>query len=124
MKTLTRACRGATLIKRVLFVLLGSILLANFAMALPPRQHLARGTIAAIGPDEIVLAPTSAAKDAPTVFAIKQGRTRLRENGRKVPLEALKIGSLVRVYYRKEMGVWTATEVTWSPASPQDPRNR
>ena len=99
--------------KRTLVVLLSSILLANFAMALPPRQHLARGAIAAVGPDEIVLAVMTAVKDAPTAFVIKRGRTRLRENGRKAPLENLKVGQRVRVYYRKEMGAWTATEVSW-----------
>ena len=96
-----------------------SLLLLNVARALPPRQHLAQGTVAAIDRGEIVLAATPAGKDTPTVFAIKENRTRWRENGKKAPLDHLKVGQLVRVYYRKEMGTWVATEVSWTlPASP------
>lgn len=102
--------------KRTFFLVLGLLFFASVASALPPRQHLAKGTVAAIGPDAIVLTvETTAAKDAPTSFAIKPGRTRLREDGRKVMLERPKVGQPVRVYYRKEMGVWVATEVSWKP---------
>jgi hypothetical protein len=103
--------------KRAFFVLIGLLFFTNIASALPPRQHLAKGTVAAIGPDAIVLTvEPAAAKDAPTTFAIKAGRTRLREDGRKAEMERLKVGQPVRVYYRKEMGVWVATEVSWKLA--------
>ncbi len=108
--------------KRILFFLVGSLFLTNLASALPPRQHLAKGTVAAIGPDAIVLAvPATAPTDAPTTFAIKAGRTRLREDGKKATLENLKVGQPVRVYYRKEMGVWVATEISWKPDTRSEP---
>ena len=103
--------------KRTLFFLVGLLFFTNVASALPPRQHLAKGTVAAIGPDAIVLTmETAVTKDTPTSFAIKAGRTRVKEDGKKAALENLKVGQAVRVYYRKEMGVWVATEVSWKHA--------
>ena len=106
--------------KRAPILLVASLLLLDVASALPPIQHLAQGTVVAIDRGEIVLAATPAGKDTPTVFAIKEKRTRLRENGKKASVEHLKVGQLVRVYYRKEMGTWVATEVSWTlPTSPK-----
>lgn len=103
--------------KRTPLFLVGLLLLTNIASALPPRQHLAKGSVAAIGPDAIILdVAADAAKGAPTTFVIKAERTRLRENGKKVGAQRLKVGQPVRVYYRKEYGVWVATEVTWKHA--------
>ena len=103
--------------KRTPLFLAGLLLLTNFAWALPPRQHLAKGSVATIEPAAIVLnASADAAKDMPTTFVIKVARTRLREDGRKAAIESLKVGQSVRVYYRKEMGVWVATEVSWKHA--------
>lgn len=100
--------------KRTPLFLVGLLLFTNIASALPPRQHLAKGSVATIEPAAIVLnASADAAKDMPTTFAIKAERTRLRENGRKAAIESLKVGQPVRVYFRKELGVWLATEVTW-----------
>lgn len=106
-----------TTMKRTFFLFVGLLFFTNVANALPPRQHLAKGTVAAIGPDAIVLTvETSVTKDTPTSFAIKPGRTRVKEDGKKAALENLKVGQPVRVYYRKEMGVWVATEVSWKHA--------
>jgi hypothetical protein len=103
--------------KRTPLFLAGLLLLTNIASALPPRQHLARGSVAAIGPDAIALnAAADAAKDMPTTFVIKVARTRLREDGRNAAVESLKVGQPVHVYYRKEYGVWVATEVAWKHA--------
>ena len=104
--------------KRTLLFLVGSLLLAQVASALPPRQHLAQGTISAIDNAEIVLALTNVGHDTPAAFTIKAGRTRFRENGRKASLENLKVGQFVRLYYRIEMGTWVATEVSWKAAPP------
>lgn len=104
--------------KRTLLFLVGSLLLTHVASALPARQHLAKGTITAIDKTEIVLALTSAGKDTPTAFTIKEGRTRIRENGGKSSVEHLKVGQSVRLYYRMEMGTWVATEVSWKAAPP------
>lgn len=103
--------------KRTLLFLVGLLLCMNVANALPPRQHLAKGTVAGIGPDAIVLTVVaSGKKDAPTRFGIKAGRTRFRLNGRRVDLERPKIDQPVRVYYRLEMGAWVATEISWKRA--------
>lgn len=103
---------------RTTLLLFGLLYCANIAGALPPRQHLAKGTVAAIAPDFIALsAKTVTASDAPTSFAIKAGRTRFREDGKKAVSERPKVGQPVRVYYRKEMGVWVATEVSWNQAT-------
>lgn len=100
--------------KRTLFLFVGLLFFTNVSSALPPRQHLAKGTVAAIGSEAIVLTvDTAVSKDMPTSFAIKAGRTRLREDGKATALERIKVGQPVRVYYRKEMGVWVATEVSW-----------
>ena len=105
--------------KRTLLFLVGSmLLLTHVASALPPRQHLAQGTISAIDNAEIVLALTNVGHDTPAAFTIKAGRTRFRENGKKASLEALKVGQFVRLYYRIEMGTWVATEVSWKTAPP------
>lgn len=104
--------------ERVLLFLVGSLLIIPIASALLRRQHLAQGTIVAIDNTQVVLILTSAGKDTPAVFAIKTGRTRLRESGRNSSLENLKEGQRVRVYYRKEMGTWVATDVSWNAASP------
>lgn len=106
-----------TTMKLTLCFLAGLLFFTNIASALPPRQHLAKGTVSAIGPDAIVLTvDTAVSKDRPTSFAIKAGRTRLREDGKATALERIKVGQPVRVYYRKEMGVWVATEVSWKHA--------
>ena len=111
-------CLAKILMKRASLFLVGWLLLASVASALPPMQHLARGTVAAIGPDAIVLtAASDAAKDVPTTFVVKAGRTRLRQDGRKATFESLRVGQPVRIYYRKEIGVWIATEVSWKSAS-------
>lgn len=103
--------------KRTPLFLAGLLLLTNIASALPPRQRLAKGSVAAIGPDAIILDVTAdAAKGAPTTFVIKAERTRLRENGKKAVVGSLQVGQPVRVYYRKEYGVWVATEVKWKHA--------
>ena len=110
---------NSTTIKRTLLFLVGWLFLTSIASALPPRQHLAKGVVAAIGPDAIVLtAAAESSKDTPTTFVIKAGRTRLRENGKKAVVESLKVGQPVRVYYRRELGVWVATEVSWKAAPP------
>ena len=107
-----------TTMKRTLLFLVASLILTDVASALPPMQHLAQGSITTIDDAEIVLALTKVGKDTPAVFAIKLGRTRFRENGKKASLENLKAGQSVRIYYRKEMGMWVATEVAWKAAPP------
>ena len=105
--------------KRTILSFVGSLFLASLAHALPPTPHLAKGTVAAIATDTIVLAATAdSPKDKPATFAIQAGRTRLREDGKKkTTVETLKVGQPVRIYYRKEMGVWVATDVSWKRAS-------
>lgn len=110
--------------KRTLSLLLVFGILTNICFALPPRQHLARGTVVEIRGNEVVLALEKGAKDAPVVFAIKDGRTRWRENRRESSRASLQPGQTVRLYYRKEMGVWTATEISWTSVAPQDSRSR
>ena len=104
--------------RRTLLFLVASLILTDVANALPPMQHLAQGSITTIDNAEIVLALTNVGKDTPAVFAIKLSRTRFRENGKKASLENLKLGQSVRIYYRKEMGTWVATEVSWKTAPP------
>jgi hypothetical protein len=107
-------------LKRTLLFLVGSLILIPVAGALPPVQHFARGTISAIDNTKIVLALTNDGKDTPTTFTIKAGRTRFREDGKKASLETLKVGQSVWLYYRKEMGVWVATEVAWMASPPPE----
>lgn len=83
------------------------------AFALPPTQHLAKGTVAAVEHDKITLVLARPGKDEPASFTLQEGRTRFRQDGRKAALEQLPVGQNVRLYYKKEMGVWVATEVAW-----------
>lgn len=83
------------------------------SFALPPRQHLAKGTVAAIDREQITVVPSRPEKDEPTSFTIQEGRTPLRKDGRSAPAEQLSVGQSVRLYYKREMGAWVATEVAW-----------
>lgn len=95
------------------FLLVVLLLSSADAFALPPRQHLAKGTVATIAAEKIVVVPLRAEKDEPTSFAIQEGRTRFRKDGRKAAVEQLTVGQNVRLYYKKEMGVSVATEIAW-----------
>lgn len=100
---------------RVLLSLITGLLLATGANALPPRQHFIDGTLASIDREKIALGAPLGKMDAPTVFVFEEGRTRFRESGKKRSVEQLKVGEMIRIYYKRENGVWVATGVSWKP---------
>ncbi len=81
--------------------------------ALPSPSHQAEGTVVAIGREKISLAPAPSKENRPTSFAIQVGRTRFRKDGRVATAEQLPNGQSVRLYYKKELGAWVATEIMW-----------
>ena len=95
------------------FLIAVIMLTGTTASAMPRLQHLAKGTVAMIDADRMVLTPERADKDVPTSFAIKEGRTRFRKDGKKAPTERPAIGQAVRLYHTKELGESVATEVSW-----------
>ncbi len=105
------------------FLLLTLLLSSTHVLALPPRQHLAKGPVAALERDKITLALSRPDKDEPASFAIQEGRTRFRKDGEKATADQLSVGQSVRLCYKKEMGVWVATEVTWKSEEPAKNEN-
>lgn len=100
--------------KAALRFLLGVLLLSGAdVFALPSPPHQTEGAVAAIGREKITLAPAPLKKDNPTSFAIQAGRTRFRNDGRRAAAEQLPVGQGVRLYYKKELGEWVATEIMW-----------
>lgn len=91
---------------------------AATANAMPPTQHLAKGTVTLIDQEGIVLALENHGKDTPTHFAIKEGRTRFRMDRKSAGAERLVVGQAVRLYCKKERGDWIATEISWKTPPP------
>lgn len=96
------------LLTMVLFYLSAAIV-----FALPPIPHRVNGTVSAVDANQIEIAREHPGKDLPTVFVLKEGRTHFRKDGKKVTTERPAVGKVVTLYYRKEMGEWVATEVSW-----------
>jgi hypothetical protein len=44
---------------------------------------------------------------------VKAGRTRLRHDGKKAAMEELSVGQAVHLYYKKELGEFVVTELSW-----------
>jgi hypothetical protein len=103
--------------KKISLLILGLVLLALPAHALPRRQHLLHGKI--VGVD--------AAARTFTVETTTPGRfvalawddtTKLRDGKAPAPASALTPGRTVKLHYRADVGVNVARDITLQPATP------
>lgn len=98
----------------------GLFLFAGSLHAMPPLQHRVSGTIQSFDPQTRLLTIEPAKGNLPSSFLIKEGRTRLREGGRRVTLQQLPATGPVTVFYRTEIGLRVATEVSWRSESKKE----
>jgi hypothetical protein len=83
------------------------------ASAMPPRQHLITGVVQSFDPPTRTLTVAPSRADLPASVVVKEGRTRLREDGKAATLQQLPASGPVRIYYRTELGQRVATEISW-----------
>ena len=93
--------------------LLGAILffaMAANSLALPPRQHTARGVIRSIDyrTDTFTLAP---AEDGRSLVFFWHDSTQFTHRGSRVCSGGIRPGVSVKVYYRTEMGQLVLREI-------------
>jgi hypothetical protein len=93
------------------------------AVAYPPVQHRAEGTVQSFDLEKSILVLNATNKSDPTVFVVKAGRTRFRRDGKTAVPEQLTVGQTIQLYYRKELGKWVVTEILWKsvPTSKTQP---
>ncbi len=104
-------------ISHIFFVMVAVGVVA-IAEAMPAMQHLVKGTVQSVDEGKHILVLKSTEGDQPSVFVVQEGRTRLRQDGKQATLGQLLVGQAVQVYYKKELGEWVATEVSWKAATP------
>lgn len=87
--------------------------------AMPPLQHRVTGTVQRFDPQTRTLIIVPATSEQSSGFLIKEGRTRLRQDGRKATVEQLPADGPVKIYYKTELGQRVATEVSWRSENPK-----
>ena len=92
-----------------------TLAMASNSLALPPRQHGARGTVSRIDPTARTFAITPDRESPPRVFVWKDYTT-FRKDGERVAATDLRAGAEVKLYYRKEIGEFVPRSVTWKTA--------
>lgn len=108
MNSLLRDSRGI-----LRFVAFCSLFAVATLHAMPRLQHLVTGVVQSFDPltQTLTLAPSR--PDLPASVVIKDGRTRLREDGKVATLRQLPATGPIRIYYKTELGQRVATEVSW-----------
>lgn len=81
--------------------------------AMPRLQHLVTGVVQSFDPQTQTLTFAPSRPEQPASVVIKEGRTRLREDGKAATLQQLPATGPVRIYYKTELGQRVATEVSW-----------
>lgn len=95
-------------------LLLVGILTSGFeCQALPPRQHAVRGVVESVDHAKRTLVLVEPKAKTTRVF-VWTDSTRLRQDGKKAAVEALRVGMEVKGYYRKEVGQFVLRELRWS----------
>ncbi len=98
--------------------LLGIVaLFGSPAEGMPPRQHRANGIVESFNRETSMLVIAQGEKNLRTGFIIKGGRTRLRQDGKKVTADQVPVGHPVRLYYKRELGTFVVTEISWRSAA-------
>ncbi|MDO8539669.1 MAG: hypothetical protein Q7S40_04450 [Opitutaceae bacterium] len=89
------------------------------ALAMPQLQHRVDGIVQHFDPQTRILTVAPTKSELPSSFLIKEGRTRLRQDGIKATVEQLPATGPVRIYYKTELGQRVATEVSWRSEKPK-----
>lgn len=106
--------------KTLVYLLGVSIALAPLMLcAAPNPAHLTHGVAQSVDLEKRILVIVLI-DSGPSTFVVQVPRTRLREDGRSAMLSQLVVGRPVRVYYKREAGVFVATEIAWKrPPTPE-----
>jgi hypothetical protein len=105
--------------KRISLFLLGLLLVALPAHALPRRQHLLQGKIVGVDAAARTFTVESESSDRVLVLAW-DNTTKLRDGRSPATAAALVAGRTVKLYYRADVGVNVVRDVTLLSA-PQSP---